>query len=42
VMDTTAVVLCRDNNIPVKVFNMNNEGDLLKLICGENIGTTVE
>ncbi len=42
VMDTTAVVMCRDNNLPVKVFNMNNEGDLIKLICGEDIGTTVE
>lgn len=42
VMDTTAVVMCRDNNLPVKVFNMNTEGDLIKLICGEDIGTTVE
>ena len=42
VMDTTAIVMCRDNNLPVKVFNMNSEGDLMKLIRGENIGTTVE
>jgi len=42
VMDTTAIVMCRDNNLPVKVFNMNSEGDLMRLICGENIGTTVE
>jgi len=41
-MDTTAIVMCRDNNLPVKVFNMNSEGDLMRLICGENIGTTVE
>ena len=41
VMDTTAVVLCRDNNLPVKVFNMNQHGDLMKLVLGESIGTTV-
>ena len=42
VMDTTAIVMCRDNQLPVKIFNMNNEGDLIKLIAGENIGSTVE
>lgn len=42
VMDTTAIVMCRDNQLPVKVFNMNNEGDLVRLVSGENIGTTVE
>ena len=41
VMDTTAIVLCRDNNLPVKVFNMNQSGDLMKLVMGETIGTTV-
>lgn len=41
VMDTTAVVLCRDNNLPVKVFNMNKDGDLMKLVMGASIGTTV-
>ena len=41
VMDTTAIVMCRENNLPVKVFNMNNSGDLMRLIMGENIGTTV-
>lgn len=41
VMDTTAVVLCRDNELPVKVFNMNQDGDLMRLVMGENIGTTV-
>lgn len=42
VMDTTAVVMCRDNNLPVKVFNMNSSGDLMRLIMGENVGTTVK
>jgi len=42
VMDTTAVVMCRDNNIPLQVFNLNNEGDLLRVICGDDVGTVVE
>ena len=42
VMDTTALVLCRDNDLPVKVFNMNNQGDLMRLVKGQNIGTTVQ
>lgn len=41
VMDTTAIVLCRDNDLPVRVFNMNQSGDLMKLVMGETIGTTV-
>jgi len=41
VMDQTAIVMCRDNRLPVKVFNMNNEGDLMRLVMGENVGTTV-
>jgi len=42
VMDQTAIVMCRENNLPVKVFNMNNDGDLMKLVMGEKIGTTVQ
>ncbi|MEE9334710.1 MAG: UMP kinase [Granulosicoccaceae bacterium] len=41
VMDTTALVLCRDNELPVKVFNMNNQGDLMRLVNGQSVGTTV-
>jgi len=41
VMDTKAIVLCRDNDLPVKVFNMNKSGDLMRLVMGEKIGTTV-
>ncbi|MBX2824829.1 MAG: UMP kinase [Gammaproteobacteria bacterium] len=41
VMDTTAIVMCRDNNLPVTVFNMNNEGELTRVVLGEKIGTTV-
>ncbi|HID83322.1 MAG TPA: UMP kinase [Chromatiales bacterium] len=42
VMDTAAMVLCRENNIPLRVFNMFNPGDLARVVAGENIGTFVE
>ena len=41
VMDATAIVMCRDNNLPLVVFNLNNAGDLVRLICGETLGTSV-
>ena len=41
VMDTTAFTLSQENNIPIIVFDMNTKGNLLKVIKGENIGTTV-
>ena len=41
VMDQTAMVMCSDNNLPVKVFNMNHDGDLMRLVMGEPVGTTV-
>jgi uridylate kinase len=42
VMDATAVVMCRDNNIPLRIFNMFTQGDLLKVVMGEEIGTVIE
>jgi len=42
VMDATAIVLCRDSNMPLSVFSINNEGDLLRLVKGESVGTVVE
>jgi uridylate kinase len=42
VMDATAIVMCRDNNLPLVVFNLNNNGDLLGLICGNVLGTFVD
>lgn len=42
VMDTTASSLSMDNNIPLVVFNMNERGNIKKVVQGENIGTTVE
>ena len=42
VMDTTASSLSMDNNIALVVFNMNNRGNIKKVVEGEEIGTTVE
>ena len=41
VMDLSAVVMCRDNNLPIYVFNMDKIGNLKKVIDGEPIGTYV-
>ena len=41
VMDVTAISLCRENKLPIIVFNSLVEGNLKKVIMGENIGTTV-
>jgi uridylate kinase len=41
VMDTSAFALCRENNIPILVFNMNVPGNLVKAARGEKIGTLV-
>ena len=41
VMDTAAVVLCRDQNMPIRIFNMSTTGALLKIVQGEDIGTIV-
>jgi len=41
VMDTAAFVLCRDNKLPLRIFNMNRAGDLMRIVRGENIGTRV-
>lgn len=41
VMDLTAFTLCKENNVPVIVFNMNTKGNLRKVVMGEKIGTLV-
>ncbi len=41
VMDLSAVVMCRDNNLPIYVFNMDQVGNLKKVIDGEPVGTYV-
>ena len=42
VMDLTAFTLCKENKLPIKVFNMNTKGNLQKVCDGENIGTLVK
>lgn len=42
VMDLTAITMCKENNLPIIVFNMNINGNLLLLLKGEEIGTLVE
>ena len=41
VMDATAVALCRENNLPIRVFNMNREGNIRRGLLMEDIGTLV-
>lgn len=41
VMDHTAITLCAENNLPIKVFDFNQPGNLLRLVKGEDVGTTV-
>src|SRR3989339_793014 len=41
VMDLTAISLCKENNLPIIIFNMDKPGNLLKVITGENVGTSV-
>ena len=41
VMDHTAITLCKENKLPIIVFNINVRGNFKKVVCGENIGTYV-
>ena len=41
IMDLTAITLCKENALPIQVFNINKSGDLKKVILGESIGTTI-
>ena len=40
-MDLTAITLCKENNIPIRVFNIQEKGNLKNLIFDHNIGTLV-
>jgi len=42
ILDLTAFTMCRENDLPIIVFNMNEKGNLKKLISGEKIGTLVK
>jgi uridylate kinase len=41
-MDATAISLCMDNNLPIIVFDLTTEGNIKKVILGEEIGTIVQ
>lgn len=41
VMDMTAITLCQENNLPIIVFDMNKDGNLHKLVTGEDVGTLI-
>jgi len=41
VMDTTAVVMCRDNNLPIRIFDLHVPGNLVRIVKGDDIGTLV-
>jgi len=41
VMDTTAICLCAENNMPIQVFDMNDESALKRIVLGEHVGTLV-
>jgi uridylate kinase len=41
VMDTTAIALCRDNGLPIGIFEMMTPGNIRRVVCGERIGSTV-
>jgi len=40
-MDSTAIALCKDNNIPIIVFDLSVRGNILRAVTGETIGTIV-
>lgn len=42
IMDMTAFTLCMENNLPIIVFDMNQKGNMVKLVCGDAIGTLVK
>jgi uridylate kinase len=41
VMDSTAIAMCRDNQLPVRVFNLNTTGNIMRMSMGETIGTLI-
>lgn len=41
VMDATSIAMCRDNRLPIRVFNLNTPGNILRMAMGEQIGTVI-
>jgi uridylate kinase len=41
VMDSTAISLCKDNNLPIIIFNLNKRGNIQRVVMGEKVGSLV-
>ncbi len=41
VMDSTSIAMCRDNKLPILVFNLNTAGNIMRMSMGESIGTVI-
>jgi uridylate kinase len=41
VMDATAIAMCRDNRLPIVVFNLNTSGNIMRMSMGEPVGTVI-
>lgn len=41
VMDSTAISLCKDNNLPIIIFNLNQPGNIMKAVLGQRVGTKI-
>ena len=42
VMDATSIAMCRDNRLPILVFNLNTPGNIMRIARGENVGTVIQ
>jgi uridylate kinase len=42
VMDSSAIAMCRDNQLPIQVFNLNTHGNIMRVAMGEKVGTTIQ
>ena len=42
IMDLTAILLCQDQGLPIRVFNMNKSGALKRIVEGEDVGTLIQ
>jgi uridylate kinase len=41
VMDATSIAMCRDNKLPILVFNLNTDGNIMRMAMGESVGTVI-
>jgi uridylate kinase len=41
-MDTAAIALCRDDHMPMRIYDMTVPGNLMRILCGEPVGTLVD